>query len=50
MLSPMTIAWRETGAESNRSKVFVLLSMGMETGSIVEEEKRSVTEMRPGIR
>jgi hypothetical protein len=49
-LSPNTIAWRETGADIRRSKVFVRRSIGMETGSIVDEEKRMVTEISPGIR
>jgi hypothetical protein len=49
-LSPNTIAWSDTGAEMSRSKVFVRRSMGMETGSIVDDEKRRVTEISPGMR
>src|SRR5690606_37022100 len=49
-LSPNTIAWSETGADISRSNVLVRRSMGIETGSIVDEEKRRVTEISPGIR
>ncbi len=50
MLSPNTMAFSDIGAESNRSKVFVLRSIGMDTGSIDDAEKRMVIAIRPGIR
>jgi hypothetical protein len=50
MLSPRTTLLRETGAERSRSKVFVLRSMGIDTGSIDDAENRMVMAMRPGIR
>ena len=34
----------------SRSKVFILRSMGMETGSMEEAEKRTVMARRPGMR
>jgi hypothetical protein len=49
MLSPRTTACRDIGAEMSRSKVFILRSMGMETGSIEDAEKRIVIAMSPGI-
>ena len=49
-LSPRTTACSETGAEMSRSKVFILRSIGIETGSMDEAEKRMVIAMRPGIR
>jgi hypothetical protein len=48
-LSPSTTAWSETGAEMSRSKVFILRSIGIETGSMDEAEKRIVIAMSPGI-
>ncbi len=50
MLSLDTSEYSEIGAESRRSKVFTLRSMGIETGSIDEAENRMVIEIRPGIR
>jgi len=50
MLSPDTSEYNEIGAESRRSKVFTRLSIGIETGSIEEAEKRRVIEISPGIR
>jgi hypothetical protein len=50
MLSPDTSEYNEIGAESKRSKVFTRLSIGIETGSIEEAEKRRVIEISPGIR
>lgn len=50
MLSPKTTLLRDTGAERRRSKVFVLLSMGIDTGSIDDAENRMVMAIRPGIR
>jgi hypothetical protein len=49
-LSPMTSEWSEIGADSSRSKVFTRRSMGIETGSIDEAEKRRVIEISPGMR
>ena len=49
-LAPRTIARIDIGAERRRSNVFVLRSIGMETGSIEEALKRRVTARRPGIR
>jgi hypothetical protein len=48
-LSPRTTACRDMGAETRRSKVFMRRSMGMETGSIEDAEKRIVIEISPGI-
>ena len=49
-LSPVTSEYKDIGAESRRSKVFTRLSIGIETGSIDEAEKRRVIEISPGIR
>lgn len=49
MLSPRTTACSETGAEMSRSNVFILRSIGIETGSMDDAEKRIVIAMRPGI-
>jgi hypothetical protein len=38
------------GAESKRSKVFTRLSIGIETGSICDDENISVIDINPGIR
>ena len=48
-LSPRTTACRETGAEMSRSNVFIRRSIGIETGSMDEAEKRIVIAIRPGI-
>jgi len=50
MLSPTTSEYSEMGAESNLSKVFTRLSIGIETGFIDEAENRRVIEINPGIR
>jgi hypothetical protein len=48
-LSPNTTACREMGADTRRSKVFIRRSIGMETGSMDEAEKRIVIAISPGI-
>lgn len=48
-LSPVTSEYKDIGAERRRSKVFTLLSIGIETGSIDEAENRRVIEISPGM-
>ncbi len=48
-LSPKTTALRDTGAERRRSNVFVLRSIGIETGSIDDAENRMVIAISPAI-
>jgi len=49
ILSPRTTVCSEIGADKSRSKVFILRSMGMETGSIEDAENRIVIAISPGI-
>lgn len=50
IFSPKPTAWREIGAERSRSKIFIRRSIGIDTGSMEEEEKRMVMAISQGIK